>query len=278
MSEPGRASGSRSAVAWVRAAALAAGLGAAVLSAGFLLGWPIATGMWPVSVTPITYTFLSAYVLGSVAALMWVAVTGEIAALRGIGLTTAVAYGSMAVLLVGMLGGRPEVVINVVAAIGLCLGGILALVFGLRQPVRDRRLTPGQLRVACLVVAVLLLILGVPLLLWMPDVMPWTLDLDSGALIGCLFLGSAAYFAYGALRPAWPNAAGPLAALLAYDVVLTPPLVAHSDRAAATRDRPRPVHRGSRLDRGHGRLRLPGRQTHARGDHVRTVTTRVNVV
>lgn len=215
------------AVGWIRAAVLAAGLGAAVLSAGFLLRWPIATATWPVSVTPITYTFLAAYVLGSVAALLWVAATVEMSGLRGIGLTTAVAYGSMAAVLVGMVGARPELIVNVVAAIGLCLGGIVALAFGLRQPVRDRRLTPGPLRVACLIIAVALLTLGVPLVLRVPDVMPWTLDLDSGALIGCLFLGSAAYFAYGALRPAWPNAAGPLAALLAYDLVLTLPLVAH---------------------------------------------------
>lgn len=212
---------------WVRGLALAVALAAAVLSVGFLLHWPIATGTWPVAVTLLTYTFLSAYVLGFVASSVWVAATGETSALQGIGLTTAVAFGSMSVVLVGMAGAWPELVVNLLVVISLCVAGIATLALGLRQPVRDRRMTPAGLRVACLIVCVLLLILGVPLILRLSDVMPWTLDLDSGALIGCMFLGSAAYFLYGALRPAWPNAVGPLLALLAYDVVLMLPLIAH---------------------------------------------------
>lgn len=212
---------------WVRGLAVAVAVAAAVLSVGFLLQWPIATQTWPVPVSPLTYTFLSAYVLGFVAVLAWVGVSGETAGLRGIGLTTAVAFGSMSVVLVGMGGARPELAVNLLVMIGLCVAGMAALVFGLRQPVRDRRMTPAGLRVACLIVCVLLLILGVPLVLRVADVMPWSLDLDSGALIGCMFLGSAAYFLYGALRPEWPHAVGPLAALLAYDLVLTLPLIAH---------------------------------------------------
>jgi hypothetical protein len=210
----------------MRGLVLAVGLAATVLSVGFLLRWPIATQTWPVSVTPLTYTFLAAYALGLVAALVWVAATAETVGLQGIGLTTAVAFGSMSIVLGGMVGGRPELVTNLVAVIGLCVGGVVTLAIGLRQPVRDRRLTPPPLRLACLIVAGLLLTLGVPLILRVPDVMPWTLDLDSGALIGGMFLGSAAYFTYGALRSAWPHAAGPLAALLAYDLVLTVPLIA----------------------------------------------------
>jgi hypothetical protein len=223
------------AVRWMRGLVLAVGFAAAVLSVGFMLRWPIATQTWPVPVTPLTCTFLAAYALGLVAALVWVAATAETVGLQGIGLTTAVAFGSMSIVLLGMVGGRPELVINLVAVIGLCVGGVVTFAIGLRQPVHDRRRTPAPLRLTCLIVAGLLLTLGVPLILRVPDVMPWILDLDSGALIGGMFLGSAAYFLYGALRPEWPHASGPLAALLAYDLVLTLPLIAHLPTA-------RPVH------------------------------------
>jgi hypothetical protein len=212
---------------WVRGLALAVASAGAVLSVGFMLQWPIATQAWPVPVTPLTYAFLGAYVLGFAAALAWIAATGEVAGLQGIGLTCAVAFGSMSVVLVGMAGDRPELVTDLLVVIGLCAGGIGTLAFGLRQRVHDGRLTPGPVRVACLIVCGLLLVLGVPLILRVADVMPWSLDLDSGALIGCMFVGSASYFLYGALRAEWPHAAGPLAALLAYDLVLTIPLIGH---------------------------------------------------
>lgn len=72
-----------------------------------------------------------------------------------------------------------------------------------------------------------LLVLAVPLMMRIPDVLPSSVDVDSGALIGCLFAGSATYFAWGALRPRWPYAAGPLIALLVYDLILVLPLVTH---------------------------------------------------
>jgi hypothetical protein len=48
---------------------------------------------------------------------------------------------------------------------------------------------------------------------------------DAQILYGWFFLGAAAYFAYGVLRPSWHNAAGQLAGFLAYDVVLIVPFL-----------------------------------------------------
>ena len=206
---------------------MAVALAEAVLSVGLLLRWPVATQIWPVSVTPLTYTFLAAYVLGFVVAVVWLTVTRELAGMKGIGLTTAVAFGATLVVLGGMSVEGRQLVATMAAAAILCLAGVATLAVGMRQPVRGDRLTPAPVRAACLIVCGLLLVLGVPLILRVPEVMPWALDLNSGALIGCLFLGSATYFLYGALRPEWPHAAGPLAALLAYDLVLTLPLIAH---------------------------------------------------
>ncbi|MEO7117484.1 MAG: hypothetical protein ABIZ34_00780 [Candidatus Limnocylindrales bacterium] len=219
--------GSFKGFAGVRVVAFVMAIVAAALSVGLLLRLPTATSIWPVAVTPLTYTFLSAYVLAAVAVLLWVAFTGEIAGLAGIGLTTAVAMAGTAVNLFGLLPSRPDLGPNALLAAIIGVGGLAAFVLGRRLPLRDRRLTSPRVRAACLVVTASLLTLAIPLLLRFPDVMPWEIDLDSGALIGCLFLGSAAYFARATLRPSWPDATGPLAALLAYDVVLTLPLMAH---------------------------------------------------
>jgi hypothetical protein len=217
----------------VRVAAGVAAVLAAILSLGYLLRWPAATGTWPFPVTPLTYTFLSAFSMGLVAALAWVAATGELVGLAGIGLTIAVGYGAMGAVLAGMVAGPQDLAVNLVVAVVLCALGVAVLLYGLRQPPRDQRSTPRPLPAVYLVVSALLLTLGVPLLLRWPDVMPWNLELDSGALIGALFTGSAAYFAFGALRRGWANAAGPLVALLAYDLILTVPLVLHVPVARA---------------------------------------------
>jgi len=74
---------------------------------------------------------------------------------------------------------------------------------------------------------VLLFLLGVSLVLRMPDVLPWDIDLDNGTLVGWFFVGSGVYFAFALVRRAWPNATGQLAALLAYDVILALPLILH---------------------------------------------------
>jgi hypothetical protein len=55
------------------------------------------------------------------------------------------------------------------------------------------------------------------------SVMPWNISSDVGVLYGWFFIGAAAYFAYGLLRPSWHNAAGQLAGFLAYDLVLIVP-------------------------------------------------------
>ena len=149
--------------------------------------------MWPFSVTQITYTFLASYAAGSVATLIWIASTGEMGGLAPFGVTTAVAYGTLSVALLDLLGRDDAVMTKLVVAVLLCAAGIATIGIGLRQPTRDERITPRWLRAACLIVTVLLLMLAVPLVMRIPDVMPWDLDVDSGALIGCLFLGSAAY-------------------------------------------------------------------------------------
>jgi hypothetical protein len=58
-----------------------------------------------------------------------------------------------------------------------------------------------------------------------PNILPWPLTAELSVVIGWMYLGAAAYFAYALLRPGWANTAGQLAGFLAYDVVLIVPFL-----------------------------------------------------
>jgi hypothetical protein len=68
-------------------------------------------------------------------------------------------------------------------------------------------------------------IVGGRLALKIPNSIPWSITPELSVVIGWMFLGASAYFAYGLLKPSWTNAAGQLAGFLAYDVVLIVPFL-----------------------------------------------------
>jgi hypothetical protein len=84
---------------------------------------------------------------------------------------------------------------------------------------------PGLVRWSFVVFIVALLVVSTRLILKSPNVIPWTITSDLSVVIGWMFFGAAAYFAYSLLRPSWLNAAGQLAGFLAYDVVLIVPFL-----------------------------------------------------
>jgi len=90
---------------------------------------------------------------------------------------------------------------------------------------------------------VALLIVSGLLIARVPDILPWALTPELSTLIGCMFLGAAAYFAYGVAAPRWENAGGQLAGFLAYGVVLILPfLVRPADHRRAPLAKPRGLH------------------------------------
>src|SRR5690606_6604615 len=58
-----------------------------------------------------------------------------------------------------------------------------------------------------------------------PNILPWMVSPEGGAVFGWMFLGAAVYFAYGLARPGWYNAGSQLAGFLAYDLVLIAPFL-----------------------------------------------------
>ena len=83
-----------------------------------------------------------------------------------------------------------------------------------RAEAEDRRAVEPLLRVSMGAFSVALLIASVQLLRGSPTIFPWTIEPETETMFGWLFLGSAAYFLYGFLRPSWHNARGQLLAPL----------------------------------------------------------------
>ena len=83
---------------------------------------------------------------------------------------------------------------------------------------------PGPVRLSFAAFAVMLIGAGTALV-FQADIFPWELGDETSVMFGLIYLGAAAYFIWGFLRPAWPNAAGQLIGFLAYDLVLIGPFV-----------------------------------------------------
>ena len=97
------------------------------------------------------------------------------------------------------------------------LAGSIALIFlavviwTYHTPFADKRPLPNLVRVSFAVFCVALVLTSSALLLRADHIFPWPLKPESSVVFGCLFIGSAIYFAYGALRPVWSNGYGQLA-------------------------------------------------------------------
>ena len=201
--------------------------GATVMGIGYLLDVPAATATWPYPVTRITFAFLAAVAIAFAAPVAWVAWTEDIAAIAGVGLTIAVAFGLFAVVLLTLVPGDARLAATLALALVVAGVGAVGFLAGMRRASIDPRVTPPITRAVFVGLAAILILSGCAMLLRVPDVLPWRVDLDTQQLIGALFVGDAAYFLYAAARPAWSNAAGAWLAFLAYDVVLAIPLLSH---------------------------------------------------
>jgi len=94
-----------------------------------------------------------------------------------------------------------------------------------RLPFRQRQPTPMLIRVSFFIFIVALIIVGTSQVRQTPNILPWRVTPELMVVFGWFFLGAAAYFAYGLIRPVWGNAAGQLAGFLAYDLVLIIPFL-----------------------------------------------------
>jgi hypothetical protein len=189
---------------------------------------PIITNLWPFEgTTPLTYIFVSSILAAAAAATLWVVVSGHFGALAGIALnymtimtpTSIIAFRSASV------NGEPSMLLLGIITAASAFAGLLMFLWSIRIPLDRSAHTPGLVRWSFVVFVVGLLIVGARAILKVRNAVPWTITPELSVLIGCMFLGASAYFAYGVLRPGWLNSVGQLIGFLAYDLVLIVPFL-----------------------------------------------------
>lgn len=196
----------------------------AMLAAAMYRHEPWVVSAWPWPEAPISFVFLAS-ITASVATVWFsVALTGELAALAGVGLNIVVAAGGAVLFLAwqivasGPAGLWPALGLSVASGLfGLWLWGATRAL-----PVHDPRALPRFVRWAYLAFTVTLIVAGTALVL-QRQVFPWALHPSSATLFGCIFLGAAAFFANAVHSGRWAIAAPALWGFLAYDLVLFVP-------------------------------------------------------
>ncbi len=203
------------------------GVLALALAIGFYLQLSWATALWPWNDSYLSYIFLSSYAAAIGGAIIWVALSGSLAAAKGGLINLIVASAGIAFSSFQFYQSEHAQGILSVTIFGL-IATISFLVFLWiirRVPFRDARPTPLLARISFGIFATALVVDGILLILKYP-IFPWSLRAESSTLFGWAFLGAACYFLYALLRPRWDNGGGQLLGFLLYDLVLIVPFVA----------------------------------------------------
>jgi len=198
------------------------------LAVAFFLQLPFAVNLWPFpGTTPLTFIFVSSIFAAAAASTLWATASRNYRALAGIGLDYMAILAPMAVI-THQLGARStssQFTGYAIACVFGVLFGLALLLWSVRIPIAKSPPMPILVRWSFVIFIVALLVVSTRLLLKTPNVIPWMITPDLSLVIAWMFVGAAAYFAYGLLRPSWANSAGQLAGFLAYDVVLIVPFL-----------------------------------------------------
>jgi hypothetical protein len=202
----------------------------ALVAVAFALQWPAIVQWWPLPYTGATSLIFVASILAAAAAsTLWCVLADEPAALAGVALdyVTIMAPSASYAWQLASGGGATGSVLGVFAIEGAVAAvvGVLLFAWSVRLPFRDARPTPPLVRSSFAVFVVALLAVGSRLVGGSQSTLPWEVTPEAAVVYGWFFIGAAAYFAYGVLRPRWHNAAGQLAGFLAYDLVLIGPFL-----------------------------------------------------
>ena len=198
-----------------------------VLAAGFFFQQAWATTLWPLPDTRLSYAFIAAILAGGAAPLIWIGLSGELAALAGYGLSFGIMYAGMGLsaLWFYLRDQNPSL------AVFALVMGILAVTGGIifmrtRRSAQDGQQTPRIVIYAFTAEVLVLAAAGILLTLKVPNILPWNLSPESSVSYGWVFLGLGFYYLYAVLNPKWTHAQGPLLGFLVYDLVLFAPLFA----------------------------------------------------
>ena len=204
-------------------------------AAAFFFQWSLAIRLWPFEgTTPLTYVLIASFFAAAAASQLWPIVTGNEGALAGVGLDYAFIFAPMTasiLLLAAQGGGAGMALYGVLCALGAAFG-LWLFWWGGRRPLDRSIPMPRPVRWSFVLFVAALIFVSVRLFLRIPTI-PWPLTPELSIVVGCMFLGAAAYFVYGLWRPSWANAGGQLAGFLAYDLVLMVPFLRALPNVAA---------------------------------------------
>lgn len=199
---------------------------------GFLLGHLDVLALWPWPDERLSYVFVASILAAIGAPVLWMGLSGELAAMRGVSLGFTVALSGLAIALL-LFGESVSEIISVksflIIAILAVLFSMLLLMIFANLSFIDRRRAPRLLRASFLLFFLLLVGAGIALIMHYGIMFPWPLKLQTSAVFGWVFLGAAAYFLYGFLQPAVANVKGQLIGILACSLVLFMPFLQYFD-------------------------------------------------
>jgi hypothetical protein len=214
--------------AGIRAVFVPGGILILVLVGGFVAQATWATTLWPWPAAPLSYVFIASILAAIAIPMLWIAVSGEAAAMQAGALDLTVMYGGMFLYVVTLIGdpGQPRLWPYAVVFGLACLGSGATFARTRRIAWHDGRPLPALVRGSFGAFA-LVLVAAATALIFHADIFPWTLTAESSATFGLVYLGAAVYFIHGFALPRWSNAGGQLAGFLVYDVILLGPFFAH---------------------------------------------------
>ncbi len=200
------------------------GLVLLALAIGFGFQISIATRLWPWPDGQLSYLFVGSILAAVSASSLWIAWSGEFAALAGGSLNVFVIAAASSIYLfrLGLQAQRPNAFPFAIVSLIAAVASLVVLLWSARLAFADSRAAPRLARVSFAIFLAALVLAGLGLLLGL-RILPWDVNPDSSVLFGCIFLGNASYFLYGLLRPLWHNALGQLLSFLVYDAVLLEP-------------------------------------------------------
>jgi len=207
---------------------LLSALGPAILAVAFITeaGW--AADLWPFETSRLTNLFIGSILAAITIPTVWVAATREWGALGASAMFPGLTLGAMAVYLAARDLGDDSGLLGhaVVLAVGSAYAFVL-LYLGRKVTLGDTRPVPMVVRASFAAFAAVLILAGLLLVFGADNILPWSVDAETGVMVGFVFLGAASSYVYGALRPVWGYVTAPLLGFLAYDVILVWPLVDH---------------------------------------------------
>ncbi len=204
---------------------------AAILSLGLGLGFYVqlswAVKLWPWPDSYLSYVFLSSYATAIGGGVLWVALSGSLAAAKGGCINLAVASAGIAAYSLQVAQGDTGVLALGIFGVVAFLGCVALFWLLRRVPMQDSRRAPLPVRISFVIFIIMLVFAGVSLVMKSPNIFPWALRPESSVTFGWAFLGAACYFAYSLLSPRWDNTGGQLLGFLGYDLILIVPFLRH---------------------------------------------------